>query len=145
MKKLLIALVICLVIAGCGKGVLKPAFAGEVVLKEGASFSLLDNELEQVTLLQVYKLDKAPDLLKPLSLNIGDRRYDTIVLDIGYDLGKLIEPLKIYVGKNTLLKPISPILNLVNPSVDIYGGYRKPADQNEFDYGINVVAIQFTW
>ncbi len=133
MKKLLVVLAICLMTAGSCQ------MAGaEVAIKEGVSYSILDSNWEQTTLAELYKF-------KSLSLNAGMRNVNEAVVDIGYDLGGLVEPIKVFAQGNPILSPISSILDLVNPSLGIYGGYKYPADQNEFDYGVSLVAVKITW
>ena len=137
MKKIFYAKLICLLLA-------TPLLAAPVV-KEGVSYSVIDANFEQTTLLEVYKTGD-------ISANLGIRSNDTVLADIGYDLGKLVEPIKSFVASNPLLKPFSVALNLFNPSVDIYGGskilrdnYRINFNDAELDYGIAVVACRLTW
>lgn len=136
MKRLAIAIVSILtmvVVMGCRQ----PASA-ELALKEGISYSVLDSDWENVSLIELYKISQ-------FSLNAGMRDNDTVLGDIGYDLNKLINPLKVFVEKIEFLKPITPILNLINPSLDVYAGVKRLDDQTEFDWGFNIVAISIRW
>ena len=138
MRKVLSLLVIGILMSGGCHDFMPQAIGAEIAIKEGISYSILDSNWEQTTLAELYKLND-------FSLNIGMRNVNEAVLDIGYDLGKFAEPLKVFAGTNPILKPIAPILELLNPSLGIYGGYKYPADQNEFDYGVSLVAIKIAW
>jgi len=133
MKTLVLVVAICLLSLGMAQ-----AEEGKIAIKEGVSYSFLDSNWEQVTLAELYKI-------KSFSLNIGMRNVNQAILDVGYDLGKYVEPLKVFADANPILKPISPVLTLVNPSVDLYAGYKYPFNTNEFDYGINIVALTLRW
>jgi hypothetical protein len=135
MKKLFIVLAVMLLMSGgCGLG-----WTSEIIIKEGVSYSIPDADFGAVTLFELYRPKQ--EAWKDLSLNGGVRKDDTIIpLDIGYDLNKLTDPIKIIVQKIPVLNVISPILNQINPSLDIYSGWKRPTTDNEFDYGVNIVA-----
>lgn len=117
----------------------------DIEVKEGLSYSVYDSNFEQVSLLQVFKKDS-------LSLNVGLRSNDTVVADIGYDLGETAAPAKSFVKDNAMLKPFYPILNFVNPSVGVYIGSKIIRDnhelvlnRSELDYGVTITAISIKW
>ena len=141
MRKILIALAIILVIAGCNKGVLKPAFSEGInlpdlinklpALNQSVIFSLDENKLDYASSVTLVKLwnDK-------ISIDLG---YSPSVEALGLVSFKLIE-VKDYIK--------FPILDLVVIEPFVYAGARRIENLKEFgewDYGVGckIVSIKF--
>lgn len=149
-KKIYIILVICLGMMGCGK-VLRPALANEIsilttlkeltpgteinlsetlnklpALKQGVAYSILDNDFNYLSTLEVAKW-------KGFTLEGGYSSKDKAVIVVSYEILKLKDIIDL------------PILNLVEFNLGLYGGYGRinmqALDKSEWDGGISLTLI----
>lgn len=131
--------IFCLVLAVsiCIGVYAEPVNIGDIVsklpaLKQGVAYSLLDNDFNHLSTLEVASF-------KDVSLELGYSTKDKFVGVISYEVANLKD-----MGVDI------PVLDLVTFNVGIYGGVGRinisgTEANNEFDYGISATLIDLKW
>jgi len=131
MKKVILALVMVLALMGVAMAQ-ESINVGDLVqklpgLKQGAGFSLIENEVNYLTTIELVNF-------KGFALEGGYNSKDKIVAVISADLINLKK-----------LGCTVPILDLIDLRIGVYGGYgsinSQEIDNSEWDAGLSLTAI----
>lgn len=127
MRKLLLALVICLAMTGIAFAELN---VGDIPpLKQGIAYSLMENEVAYLSTVEAVRWND-------LTLELGYSSTDKAVAVLSYQLIKLEDYVEL------------PILDLLECNLGVYGGYGRIAlgpgnakGNNEWDYGVSATIL----
>lgn len=96
-------------------------------IKQGAAFDVVENRFSYLSTIEVLKYDN-------FGFDVGFASDDKLVGNLSYNLGGLKQ-----LGIDT------PITNLIDVRVGIYGGWGRLTGSNEWSYGptVTIISVKF--
>lgn len=101
---------------------------GDLDFKQGVSYSVLDNQIDAMEMLEIIGKDS-------WGINLGwVAKKEMLVLAAEWKIAKLKDYIDV------------PILDLIELTIGAHAGYKYIFDQDrEYDAGFNIVPISFKW